>query len=76
VRRTSSTRVVVREAFSYKVTSVGVTIFMPGTVVIIPRAGGKLFPISMPRLYSLSTNNFFRLNNTIWSIFNMELRRS
>jgi hypothetical protein len=33
VRRTSSIRVVVREAFSYKVTSVGVTIFMPGTVV-------------------------------------------
>jgi hypothetical protein len=32
-RRISSTRVIVKEAFSYKVTSVGVTIFMPGTVV-------------------------------------------
>jgi hypothetical protein len=33
VRRTSITRVLVKEAFSYKVTSVGLTIFMPGTVV-------------------------------------------
>jgi hypothetical protein len=36
VCRTSSTRVVVMEVFSYKVTSVGVTIFMPGTVVEYP----------------------------------------
>jgi hypothetical protein len=34
VRRISTTRVIVKEAFSYKVTSVGVTIFMPGTVVL------------------------------------------